>query len=181
MSDGEILLPAPSSVSVIIVPCAVGRFSYSPQAKHILSSFGAQWKDSLTRPRLDISPHGLTRGGEILVLAPGSTFLILVRPAVGRFSYSPQAGHLSSLFGVRWRDFLTHPRLNISYRLSARGGEILLLAPGLTFLLMVWREVGRFSYSPQARHFSSSFGLRWGDSLTPVSYTHLTLPTTAEV
>ena len=90
----------------------------------------AQWGDSLTRPRLDISRGGSARGGEILLLAPGWTSLVVVRRVVGRFSYSPQAGHLSSWFGAWWGDSLTHPRLNISSHGSARGGEILLLAPG---------------------------------------------------
>ncbi len=127
---GEILLLAPGLISLIIVRRVVGRFSYSPQAGHLWSSFGAWWGDSLTRPRLDISGHRSARGGEILLLAPGWTSPVVLRRVVGRFSYSPQAGHLRSSFGAWWGDSLTRPRLDISGRRSARGGEILLLAPG---------------------------------------------------
>ena len=165
----------------------VGRFSYSPQAGHLSSSFGAWWGDSLTRPRLDISRHRLACGGEILLLAPGWTSLIIIRCVVGRFSYSPQAGHLWSSFGAWWGDSLTRPRLDISGRRSAHGGEILLLCPRLdisrrrsahggeillltpgwtSLVVIIRRVVGRFSYSPQAGHLSSLFGAWWGDSLT---------------
>ena len=110
-----------------------------------LSSFGAWWGDSLTQPRLDISHHCLVRGGEIHLIAPGWTSFVVIRRVVGRFSYSPQAGHLLSSFGAWWGDSLTHPRLDISCRRSARGGEILLLAPGWTSLIIVQCVVGRFS------------------------------------
>ena len=166
----------------MVVRRVVGRFSYSPQAGHLWSSFGAWWGDSLTRPWLDISRRYSARGGEILLLAPGWTSLMIIQHVVGRFSYSPQNGHLFSRFGMGWGDSVTHPRLDISRRCSARGGEILLLAPGWTSVGIVRRVVGRFSYSPQAGHLRSSFGAWWGDSLTrprldTVSYTHLTLPT----
>ena len=144
----------------------MGRFSYSPQAGHLSSLFCACWGDSLNHPRLDISLHRSTRGGEILLLTPGWTFLVVARRMVGRFSYSPQAGHLSSSFSAWWGDSLTHPRLDISLSHSARGEEILLLAPGWTYLVIVRRVVGRFSYSPQVGHLSSLFGTWWGDSLT---------------
>ena len=130
----------------------VGRFSYSPQDGHLLSSFGSWWVDSLTRPRLDISHCCSARGGEILLLAPGWTSLIVIRRVVGRFFYSPRAGHLLSSFGVWWGDSFTRPRMDISRLRSSRGGEILLLAPGWTSLIVFPRMVGRFSYSPQARH-----------------------------
>ena len=122
----------------------VGRFSYSPQAGHVLSPFGAWWGDSFTRPRMDISHYRSVHGGEILLLTPGWTSHIF-RRMVGRFSYSFQAGHLSSSFD---------------------GGAILLLAPGWTSLVVIWHVVGRFSYLPQAGHLSVSFGAWWGDSLT---------------
>ena len=144
----------------------MGRFSYSPQAGHLSSSFGTWWGDSLTHPRLYISRRHLTRGGEILLLAPGWTSLIIIRRVVGRFSYSPQAGHLLSSFGAWWGDSLTRPRLDISHDHSACGGEILLLAPGWKSLVVVRHVVGRFSYSPHAGYLSLSFGLWWGDSLT---------------
>ena len=163
---GEILLLAPSWTSLIIIQHVVGRFSYSPQAGRLLLSFGAWWGDSFTCPRLDISRGHSAHGGEILLLAPGWTSLIIIRPVVGRFSYSPHAGHLSSSFSAWWEDSLICPRLDISHRRSAHGGEILLLAPGWTSLIMVRRVVGRFSYSPQAGHLLSSFGAWWGDSLT---------------
>ena len=140
----------------------MGRLSYSPQTGHLSSSFGAWWGDSITRPRLDISRRRSIRGWEILLLAPGWTSLV-VRRVAGRFSFSPQAGHLSS-FGAWWGDALPRPRLNISHR-SAHGGEILLLSPGWTSPGIVMRVVGRFSYSTQAGHLSS-FGAWWGDSLT---------------
>ena len=159
---GEILLLAPGWTSLVVVRRVVGKFSYSPLARHLWSSFGACWGDSITRPRLDISGHRLAHGGEILLLAPVWTSLVVVQRMVGRFSYSPQAGHLWSSFGTRWGDSLTRPRLDISGHRSARGGEILLLAPGWTSLVVLRRVVGRFSYSPQAGHLWSSFGTWWG-------------------
>ena len=189
---GEILLLAPGWTSLIIVQRVVGRFSYSPQAGHLWSSFGAWWGDSLTRPRLDmlfcawwgdsitrprldISCRGSACGGEILLLAPGWTSLVVVWCVVGRFSYSPKAGHffysrsvrnrevpllapgyLSWSFDACWGDSLTRPRLEISHRHLAHGGEIHLLTPGWTSLVVAWRMVGRFSYSPQAGHVSRS-------------------------
>ena len=163
---GEILLLAPGWTSPVVVRRMVGRFSYSPQAGHFWSSFGAWWGDSCTHPRLDISGRRSAHGGEILLLAPGWTSLVVVRRVLGRFSYSPQDGHLWSSFGACWGDSLTRPRLDISGRRSARVGEILLLAPGWTSLVVVRRMVGRFSYSPQAGHLWSSFSAWWGDSLT---------------
>ena len=171
---GEILLLAPGWTSLVVVRhivgrfsysphpghlsfiirCVMGRFSYSPHAGHLSSSFGAWWVDSLTRPMLDISHYHSARGGEILLLTPGWTSIIIVQRMVGRFSYSPPAGHLSSLFSAWWRDSLTHPGLDISHRHLVRGGEILLLAPGWTSLIVIRCMVGRFSYSPQAVHLS---------------------------
>ena len=142
------------------------RFSYSPQAVHLSWSFGTRWGDSLTRPRLDISRCHSARGGEILLLTQVWTSLIIVRRVVGRFSYSPQAGHLLLSFGAWWGDSFTRPGLDISCRRSARGGEILLLTPGWTSIVVIRRAVGRFFYSSRAGHLSSSFGARWGDSLT---------------
>ena len=155
---GEILLLAPGWTSLIVVRRVVGRFSYSPQAGHLLSSFGAWWGDSIIHPRLDISHRRSACGGEILLLAPGWTSPVIVRRVVGRFSYSPQAGHLRSSFGAWWGDSLTRPWLDISGRRSACGGAILLLAPGWTSPVVVRRVVGRFSYSPHAGHLSLSFG-----------------------
>ena len=195
---GQILLLAQAWTSLVIVRCVVGRFSHSPQAGHLWSSFGMWWGDSLTCPKLDIPCRNSAHGGEILLLASGWTSLVVVRRMVGRFSYSPQAGHLWLSFGSWWGDSLgrcsarggeifsystqaghlwsslcawwgvslTRPRLDISGRRSVRGGEILLLTPGLTSLVVVWRVVGRFSYLPQAGHLWSSFVAWWGDSLT---------------
>ena len=148
--------------------------------------FSAWWGDSITRPRLDISRRRSACGEEIILLAQSWTSVIVIQREVGRFSYSPQAGHLSSSFSVRWGDSLTHPRLDNSLSRSARGGEILLLAPGWTSLVVVRRMVGRFSYSPHAGHLSfiirrvvgrfsysphaghlsSLFSAWWGNSLT---------------
>ena len=184
----------------------LGRFSCSPQDGHLWSSFGAWWGDSPTRPRLEhlwssfgvcwgdsltlprlnISGHHSARCGEILLLTPGWTSLVVVRRVVGRFSYSPQAGtslvvvwrvlgrfshspqagHLWSSFGACWGDSFTRPRLDISGRRSARVGAILLLTPGWTSLVIVWRVLGGLSYSPKAGHLWLSFGAWWGDSLT---------------
>ena len=163
---GEILLLAPGWTSLVIVHHAVGRFSYLPQAGHLLSWFSTWWGDSLTRPRMDISRSDSAHDGEILLLAPGWTFLVVFRHAVGKFSYSPQDGHLSSCFGAWWGDSLAHPRLDISCLGSAGGGEILLFAPGWTSLAVILRVVGRFSYSPQDGHLLSLFFMQWGDSLT---------------
>ena len=131
----------------------MGRFSNSPQAGDLTSSFGTQlghpwsslgawWGDSLIHPRLDISHRHSACVGEILLLAPGWTSLIIVQRVVGRFSYSPQAGHLWSSFGAWWGDSLTRHRLDISRGCSAHGGEILLLAPGWTSLVIVRHMVG---------------------------------------
>ena len=143
-----------------------GRFSYSPQAGHLPASLCAWWGDSLTRPRLDISRRRSARGRETLLLAPGWKSLVVGRRVVGRFSYPPKDGHLSTSVGAWWGDSLTRPRMDISRRRSARGGEILLLAPGWTSLVAGRRVVGTLSYSPQHGHRSSSFGAWWGDSLT---------------
>ena len=153
-------LTRPWLESLVIVRCMMGRFSYSPQAGHVCLLFGEWWGDSFTCPRLDISCCRSARGGVILLLAPGWTCLVIFRRVVGRFLYSPQAGHLWSSFGAWWGDSLTRPRLDISGHPSARGGEILLLAPGWTSLVILRRVVGRFSYSPQAGHVLSSFGMR---------------------
>ena len=96
-------------------------------------------------------PRLSERGGEVLLLAPGWTSLIVQR-VVGRSFYSPQAGDLWLLFGAWWGDSLTLPRLDISGHCSMRGGEILLLASGWTFLVIIRHVVGSFSYSPQAGH-----------------------------
>ena len=74
------------------------------------SSFGAWWGDSLTRPRLDISGRPSARGGAILSLAPGWTSPVILRRLVGRFSHSPQAGHLRSSFGAWWGRFSHSPQ-----------------------------------------------------------------------
>ena len=155
---GEILLLTPCWTYLVIVRHVVGRFSYSPQAGHVSLSFSTWWGDSLTRPRLDISSHCLVRSGEILLLAPSWTALVIIQRMVGRFSYSPQAGHLSFSFSEWWGDSLTRPRLDISCFHSVHGGEILLLAPGWISLIIIQRVSGRFSYSPQAGHVSPSFG-----------------------
>ena len=144
----------------------MGRFSHSPQAGHLSSSFGTWWGDSFTHPRLDIFGSHLACGGEILLLAPGWTCLVIVRRVVGRFSYLPQAGHLWFSFGACWGDSLTRPRLDISGRCSVHGGEILLFAPGWRSLVFVQRVLGRFFYSPLAGHPLSLFCVWWGDSLT---------------
>ena len=153
-------------ISLVIIRRMVGRFSYSPQARQLWSLFGAWWGDSFTRPRLDISGCRPAHGREILLLAPGWTSLVVVRcmmeeilllargwtslvigwHMVGRFSYSPQAGHLWSLFGAWWGGSLTHPRLDILHHRLVHGGEILLLASAG----LLW----------------SSFSAWWGDSLT---------------
>ena len=140
-------------------------------------------------------------GGEILLLIPGWTSLVVI-------------GY------TWWGDSLTRPRrkemclgTSLSLVVQRVVGEILLLAPGWTSLVIVWRVVGRFSYSPQAGHLSmsirrvvgrfsyspqaghllsfircvvgrfsyspqaghlsSSFGAWWGDSLTRPSAGHL--------
>ena len=116
-----------------------------PQAGHLWSSFGMWWGDYFTRPRLDIPCRNSAHGGEILLLASGWTSLVIVWHMVGRFSYSPQARHLWSLFGAWWGGSLTHPRLDILRRRLVHGGEILLLA--------------------SAGHLWSSFSAWWGDSL----------------
>ena len=154
--SGDLLL-VPGWTSLVILRRVVGRFPYSPQSGHLWSSLCAWWGVSLTRPRLDISGRRSVRGGEILLLAPGLTSLVVVRLVVGRFSYLPQAGHLWSSFVTWWGDSLTSPRLDISGRRLAHGGEILLLAPGWTSLVVLRHVVGRFFYSPQAGHLWSSF------------------------
>ena len=118
----------------------VGRFSYSPQAGHLWSSFGAWWGDSLTRPRLGISGRPSARGGAILLLAPGWTSLVILRRVVGRFSYSPQAGHVLSSFSMR-RTTMKDVQPGVSKRISPPCSVI-----------VIQSVVGKFSYSSQAGH-----------------------------
>ena len=61
-------------------------------------------------------------------------------------------------------DSLTRPRLDIFGHRSARGGGILLLAPGWTSLVVVQRVVGRFSYS-LGRDISGRHSARGGEIL----------------
>ena len=103
----------------------MGRFSYSPQAGHLWSSLYAWLGDSLTRHRLDISRHRSAHGGEILLLTPGWTSLVIIRRVVGVI-------------------LLLTPGWTSRHR-SAHGGEILLLTPDWTSLVVVRRMVGRFS------------------------------------
>ena len=135
--------------ALIVTESNVGRFSYSPQAGHLSSSFGAWW-------RVRESPHNApnddkrVQTGESKRISPTCS-----QSMVGRFSYSHQAG--------------------LSRHHSVHGGKILLLAtmrqtttrhvqPGaskksphhaLNDINRAWW--GRFSYLPQAGHLSSSF------------------------
>ena len=154
---GEILLLSPGWTSLVVVRRVVGRFSYSPKPGHLWSLFDAWWGDSLTRLRLDISGHHLACGGEILLLAPSWTSLVVIRHMVGRFSYSPQAGHLWSSFGAWWGDSHTRPRLDIFGCRLARGGEIL--------LVVVRRVVGRYSLTQPRLDISGHRSARGGEFL----------------
>ncbi|WP_419595914.1 hypothetical protein, partial [Thiolapillus sp.] len=86
----------------------------------------AWWGDSLTRPRLDISGRPSARGGAILSLAPGWTSPVILRRVVGRFSHSPQAGHLRSSFGAWWGNSLTRPRLDTPWSIFSLEEKLLL-------------------------------------------------------
>ena len=92
--------------ALIVTESNVGRFSYSPEAGHLLSSFGAWW-------RVRESPHHAPNDNERVqtvvrkrISQPCS--VVVIQSMVGRFSYSSQVG----LSGCRWM----------------HGGEILLLA-----------------------------------------------------
>ena len=85
-----------------------------------------------------------------------------------RFSYLPQAGHLSSSLGAWSGDSPARQMLDSSRRRSARSGEIILLDPRWTSFVVVRRVVGRSSNSPQAGLLLSSFGACWGDYLGPL-------------
>ena len=138
--------------ALIVTESNVGRFSYSSQAGHLLSSFGAWW-------RVRESPHHAPNDDERVQtvvrkrISPPCS--LVIQSMVGRFSYSPQAG--------------------LSRHHSVHGREILLLA---TMRQTTTRYVqpgaskksphhilnddnrawwGRFSYLPQAGHLSSSF------------------------
>ena len=95
-------------------------------------------------------------GGEILLLTPSWTSLVIVQRVVGRLTYSPQAGHLSSSFGSG-HNLIIVRRVVGRFSYSPQAGH------NLVFFQHV---MGRFSYSPQVGHLSSSSGGRWGDSLT---------------
>ena len=92
---------------------SLGRVRESPH--HALSSFRAWWGDSLTHPRLDsliiircmvrrfsYSPPCAKRRRDVLPGAskksPHHALNNINRAWWGRFSYLPQAGHLSSSF-----------------------------------------------------------------------------------
>ncbi len=138
--------------SLVIIESNVGRFSYSSEAGHLLSSFGAWW-------RVRESPHHAPNDDERVQTGVSKRISppcsLVIQSMVGRFFYSPQAG--------------------LSRHHSVHGQEILLLAtmrqtttryvqPGarkksphhaLNDINRAWW--GRFSYLPQAGHLSSSF------------------------
>ena len=88
--------------SLVVTESNVGRFSYSSEAGHLLSSFGAWW-------RVRESPHHApndderVQTGESKRISPPCS-----QSMMGRFSYSHQAG--------------------LSRHHSVHGGKILLLA-----------------------------------------------------
>ena len=91
---------------LVIIESNVGRFSYSSEAGHLLSSFGAWW-------RVRESPHHAPNDNERVQtvvrkrISPPCS-VVVIQSMQGRFSYSSQVG----LSGCRWM----------------HGGEILLLA-----------------------------------------------------
>ena len=83
--------------SLVVTESNVGRSSYSPEAGHLLSSFGAWW-------RVRESPHHAPNDDERVQTWESKRICplcsLVIQSIVGRFSYSPQAGHLSSSFGA---------------------------------------------------------------------------------
>ena len=124
---------------------SLGRVKEYPHHS-LSSSFRAWWGGSLTRPWLDIS-HRSARGGEILLLAPGWTSVVVVWRVVGRFSYSPQAGHLSSLFGV-WRQVRESPHNASNDDERVQPGVSKRISPPCSVLIQSMME--RFSFSSQS-------------------------------
>ena len=124
----------------------LGRVKEYPHHS-LSSSFRAWWGGSLTRPWLDIS-HRLARGGEILLLAPGWTPLVVVRRVEGRFSYSPQAGHPSSSFGVWWR-VRQSPHYTSNNDEKVQPGMSKRISPPSS-VVIIQSMVGRFSFSSQS-------------------------------
>ena len=118
---GDILILAPGLTSLVVVRRMVGIFFFF----------------FFTRQKMDIFRRRSERSGEITLLAIGWTSFVIALCVVGKFSYSPQAGLLSSSFGA-WRgDCISRPRRDTSHHRSACRGEILLLAPRWTTLVVV--------------------------------------------
>ena len=119
----------------------MGRFSYSPGAGHLLSSFGAWW-------RVRESPHHApndderVQTGESKRISPPCS--LVIQSMVGRFFYSPQAG--------------------LSHHHSLHGQEILLLAT-MRQTMTRYVQPGASKKSP---HHALNDDNRawWDDSLT---------------
>ena len=77
--------------SLVVIESNEGRFSYSPEAEHLLSSFGAWWR---VRESLHHAPNDIERvqTGKSEGISPSCSLVIW--SVVGKFSYSSQAGHL---------------------------------------------------------------------------------------
>ena len=81
-------------------------------------------------------------GGEILLLAPGWTYFVVVRRIVGNLPhYTPN----DDARCPSWGELKNLPTMLSCH--SERGGEILLLAPSWTSVV-VWRVVASMSISP---------------------------------
>ena len=75
--------------SLVIIESNVGRFSYSSEAGHLLSSFGAWW-------RVRESPHHAPNDDERVQTGVSKRISppcsLVIQSMVGRFSFSPQSG-----------------------------------------------------------------------------------------
>ena len=141
----------------------VGRFSYSSEAGHLLSSFGAWWRVRISTPCTERQREGsdcgekenlptmLCRrhsedGGEILLLIPGWTLWLSLDAWWGdslTCHYVPNDDGMSSLGQVGESP---HHAPNDDERVQT--GESKRISPPCS--LVIQSMVGRFSYSPQA-------------------------------
>ena len=138
--------------SLVVTESNVGRSSYSPEAGHLLSSFGAWW-------RVRESPHHApndderVQTGESKRISPPCS--LVIQSMVRRFFSSPQAG-LSHHHSVHGQEILLLATMRqTTTRYVQHGASKKSPHHALNDINRAWW--GRFSYLPQAGHLSSSF------------------------
>ena len=92
--------------ALIVTESNVGRFSYLPEAGHLLSSFGVWWRVRESSHNASNDNQRVQPGMSKRISPPCP--VVVIQSMVGRFSNSPQAG--------------------LSHHHSVHGQEILLLA-----------------------------------------------------